>query len=87
MLVVWTFREIEMPQVRIRNLSKDVVRRLEKRASTRGNSLENEVRTILTEAARLDFADLRRRAAAIRSRSRTPQLTDSVQLLCENRDR
>jgi plasmid stability protein len=42
-----------MAQVLIRNLSDDVVERLKKRAVAKGNSLEQELREIVTAAAPL----------------------------------
>jgi plasmid stability protein len=42
-----------MAQVIVRNLSDDVVRRLRRKAEFHGRSLEQELREILTGAARL----------------------------------
>ena len=53
-----------MAQVVIRNIDEDAMRRLKSRAARKGVSLERELRTILTEAARADRTGFGKRAAA-----------------------
>ena len=55
-----------MAQVVIRNIDDEAMRRLKARAARRGVSLERELRTILTEAARADRTGFGERAAAFR---------------------
>lgn len=76
-----------MAQVLVRNLSEDVVLRLKQRASNLGISLEEELRIILTDAAKPDMAEFINLAASIRSKNRPDQKTDSVDLIREDRDR
>lgn len=63
------------------------MQRLKQRAAAHGASLEQELRTILINAACLDLDEFRRQAAAIRARYAGKQQTDSVILLREDRDR
>jgi plasmid stability protein len=74
-----------MAQVIVRQLDEEVVARLKRRAASHGNSLEQELRKILTEAARPDWATFRELAEAIRAAGRPK--TDSVALLREDRNR
>ncbi len=76
-----------MAQVIVRNLDDDIVVRLKRMAANNHRSLEQELRLILSKAARPDIAEFRKRAAEIRtSLSDRPQ-TDSVSLIREDRDR
>jgi len=77
----------DMAQVVIRNLDDTAIQRLKERAARKGSSLERELRTIITEAARADRADFRTRAAALRRRLRGRQHTDSTELIREDRGR
>ena len=75
-----------MAQVLVRNLDDQVVRTLKTRAELRGCSLEQELRRILTEAARLtpeEKVALIRRAQAMTPPG-VPQ-TDSAELIREDR--
>lgn len=76
-----------MAQVIIRNLDDDVVQRLKARARAKGHSLEQELREVVTAAARPDLAEFREFAAAMRARYADVPQTDSVELLREDRDR
>ena len=72
-------------QVTVRNLDAAVVTGLKHRAKRNGISLEQELRTLLTRAARPGRAELL--AEADRIRAMTPgELTDSVPLLRADRD-
>ena len=72
-------------QVTVRNLDAAVMTRLKQRAKRNGVSLERELRTLLTRAARPGRAELL--AEADRIRTMAPgQLTDSVALLRADRD-
>ncbi len=76
-----------MAQVVIRNIDDDAIRRLKSRAARKGISLERELRTILTEAARVDRADFVERAAAFRRKLAGRRHSDSTTLIRKDRDR
>ncbi len=76
----------EPSQVLVRNLDPDVVAALKRRARRRGHSLEQELREILTAAARPERNELLAEADRIRAMSPGP-LRDSVDLIREERDR
>ncbi len=76
-----------MAQVVVRNLNKDVVASLKHKAVLHGHSLEQELRDILSAAARL--APEERIAISARIRAMTPsgvEQTDSADLIREDRD-
>jgi len=76
-----------MAQILVRNLDDTVVERLRLSAKHKGSSLEQEVRTILTEAAAsLNRKELAARAAALRARQ-APNTSRAVDLIREDRDR
>jgi antitoxin FitA len=77
-----------MAQVIVRNLDGGTVRVLKMKAELHGRSLEQELRDILSNAARLSPEE--RVALAERIAAMTPpgaQQTDSAQLIREDRDR
>lgn len=77
-----------MAQVIVRNLDDDVVATLKRKAALRGHSLEQELRGILSSAARLTTEE--RVALAKNIRDMTPEgvtQTDSAELIREDRDR
>ena len=76
-----------MAQVLIRNLDDEVVRRLKERAAAKGHSLEQELRTILAGAARLNEEEFLRRAEELRAQQGDRSQTDSAVLIREDRDR
>ena len=76
-----------MAQVVIRNIDDAAMRRLKSRAARKGISLERELRTILTEAARADRSGFAERAAAFRRKLADRRHSDSTALIRENRDR
>ncbi len=76
-----------MAQVIVRNLDDQVVATLKRKAELHGCSLEQELRDILSKAARLTKDE--RVALAKRLRAMTPPgvaQTDSAQLIREDRD-
>jgi plasmid stability protein len=76
-----------MAQVIVRNLADDVVASLKRKAELHDHSLEQELRAILTAAARLTIAE--RVAIADRIRDMTPEgveQSDSTDLIREDRD-
>ncbi|PWU22289.1 MAG: hypothetical protein C5B48_10305 [Candidatus Rokuibacteriota bacterium] len=76
-----------MAQVVIRNIDDAAMDRLKARARRNGVSLERELRTILTETARLDDSGFRRRAAAFRRKLSGRRHSDSAKLIRDDRDR
>ena len=76
-----------MAQVIIRNIDDEAIRRLKARAERKGISLERELRTIVTEAARSDHAGFRERAAELRRKLGDGPHSDSTKLVREDRDR
>jgi plasmid stability protein len=76
-----------MAQVVIRKIDDDAMTRLKARARRKGVSLEQELRTILIETARLDEAGFRGRAAAFRRKLSGRRHSDSTRLIREDRDR
>jgi plasmid stability protein len=79
-----------MAQILVRNVQKNVVRRLKERARRRGRSLQSEVKEILVRAAsapKLDMEAARRLTRGIRRRFRPGRAPDSVQLIRQDRDR
>ena len=76
-----------MAQVLVRNLDDQVVATLRMKAELRGCSLEQELRRVLTEAARLTPEE--RVALVRRAQAMTPPgvpQTDSAELIREDRN-
>ena len=73
-------------QVVVRNLDPEVVAALKRRANSAGRSLERELRTILSRAARPNRDELVAEANRIRAMTPAP-LPDSTELVREDRDR
>ncbi|MDH3525503.1 MAG: hypothetical protein OES32_18165 [Acidobacteriota bacterium] len=71
----------------MRRLRKQTVSALKARAAARGNSLEEELRQILTEAARPTAALARATAAAIRALGAQPVTADVEALVRDDRGR
>ncbi|HSG40444.1 MAG TPA: hypothetical protein VLE27_12460 [Thermoanaerobaculia bacterium] len=79
-----------MADIVIRDLNPDVVERLEDRAKNRGHSLEVEAKAILESAVpttKLSMTRARQLAAEIRQSFGDLILSDSAELLREDRDR
>jgi antitoxin FitA len=76
-----------MAQVVIRNIDEEAMRRLKSRAARKGVSLESELRTILTEAARGDRTGFGDRATAFRRKLAGRRHSDSTRLIRQDRDR
>jgi plasmid stability protein len=74
-------------QVVIRNIDDDAIRRLKSRAARKGVSLERELRTILTEAARADRTEFGEQAAAFRRKLAGRRHSDTTALIRKDRDR
>jgi plasmid stability protein len=76
-----------MAQVVIRNIDEESMRRLKSRAARKGVSLERELRTILTDAARGDRTGFGERAAAFRRKLSGRPHSDSTRLIRKDRER
>jgi hypothetical protein len=76
-----------MPDVLVRDLEPAVLVVLKSRAKANNRSLQSELQTILTEAARKQTIDARQVASKIRRELGGRQHTDSAELLREDRAR
>ncbi len=86
-LFVW---EANMAQILVRNLGKEVVERLKKRAMEDGRSLQSEVKLILEQAAlepKVDMETARRMLEEFRKRFKGRKFSDSARLIREDRVR
>jgi plasmid stability protein len=75
-----------MPQLLVRKVSQDVVEALKRRAAEHGRSAEAEHRHILEEALREGRAGFWERAATLREETRGRILTNSTELIRQDRD-
>ena len=76
-----------MGQVIIRNLDDDVIAALKARAAAHGHSLEQELRLLLSAAARPTRVEVRNTAADLRALDDVEITTDLDDLIREDRDR
>ena len=77
-----------MPQVLVRDLDATVVERLKQRAKRHGRSLQKELRTVLEAAASaLSIEEARQVAGAWHRRFGDRRLSDSAELIREDRER
>lgn len=77
-----------MPSVRVRNLDERVVAALKDRAKRNGNTLEAELRALLTDEAFRPRREMAKRAEQIREsiRAKVGTLSDSTPLIRGWRD-
>ena len=75
-----------MPQLLVRDVPQDVVEALKRRAAGHGRSAEAEHRLILEEALCAGRAGFWQRAAKLRAETRGRKLTDSTDLIRQDRD-
>ncbi|MFQ5430921.1 MAG: Arc family DNA-binding protein [Nitrospinota bacterium] len=79
-----------MAQILVRNLNKNIVERLKRRAKQDGRSLQSEVKTILEQAAnepKLDMESARKLCEQIQRKFKGRKFPDTVKLIREDRDR
>ena len=79
-----------MAQILVRNLDPEAVKRLKKRARDGGRSLQAEAKMILEQAANattLDMDRARELADRIRRELKGRKMTNSVDLIREDRER
>jgi len=75
-----------MPQLLVRDVPRDVVEALKRRAAEHGRSAEAEHRTILEEALCAGRARFWERAAALREETRGRISVPSEELIRQDRD-
>jgi plasmid stability protein len=75
-----------MAQVIVRNLDETVIAEHRRRARARGVSLEQQLREVLSEAARPSRAEALARADALRARTRPGTFPTAAELVREDRD-
>ena len=79
-----------MAQILVRDLDKETVERLKKRAKDDGRSLQSEVKHILDQAAHEPTVDMEAARALvenIRKKFKGRRFPDSVELIREDRNR
>jgi antitoxin FitA len=75
-----------MPQLLVRDVPRDVVEALKRRAAEHGRSAEAEHRAILEDALRAGRAGFWQRAAALRAATRGRISVESAELIRQDRD-
>ena len=75
-----------LPQLLVRDVPQDVVEALKRRAAEHGRSAEAEHRLILEETLRPGRSDFWERAAKLRDETRGRVLSDSTDLIRQDRD-
>jgi plasmid stability protein len=75
-----------MPQLLVRDVSRDLVEALKRRASSHGRSAEAEHRAILEAALNAGREGFRARAARLREETRGRIGRESAELIREDRD-
>jgi plasmid stability protein len=76
-----------MPSILIRDLSKDTIKQLKRRAIANGRSLQAEAKEIIERSARQKTFEQLRREADMLAKTSGPQKTNSVDLIREDRSR
>jgi plasmid stability protein len=76
-----------MPSLLIRDLDKETIKQLKKRAAANGRSLQAEAKEIIERSAREKTFEQLRRQASLLAKSSGPQKTNSVDLIREDRNR
>lgn len=75
-----------MPQLLVRDVPRDVVEALKRRASIHGQSAEAEHRAILEEVLKAGRGSFRAKAARLREETRGRIVGESADLIREDRD-
>ena len=79
-----------MAQILVRNLNKEVVERLKKRAKEDGRSLQSEIQLILEQAAlelKVDMESARKICKEFRHKFKGRMFPDTVELIREDHER
>ena len=87
-IIILIAGESALPNL-VRDLNERTIAKLKRRAERHNTSLQTEVKTILEESSRMDWAEFKSRADAFREKmiesGRT--FSDSTELVREDRDR
>jgi len=75
-----------MPQLLVRDVPRDIVEALKRQASRHGRSAEAEHRAILEKALKAGRDTFRAQAARLREETRGRIISDSTELLRQDRD-
>ncbi len=75
-----------MPQLLVRDVPRDVVEALKRRASSHGRSAEAEHRVILEQVLKVGREGFRARASRLREGTRGRIVGQSAELIREDRD-
>jgi len=75
-----------MPQLLVRDVPRDIVEALKRQASSHGRSAEAEHRAILEKALKAGRDSFRANAARLREEMRDRIISDSTEMLREDRD-
>jgi plasmid stability protein len=75
-----------MPQLLVRDVPRDIVEALKRQASSHGRSAEAEHRAILETALKAGRESFRANAARLREELRGRIISDSTEMLREDRD-
>jgi plasmid stability protein len=75
-----------MPQLLVRDVPRDIVEALKRQASSHGRSAEAEHRAILEKALKSGRESFRANAARLRAEMTGRIVSDSTELLREDRD-
>ena len=76
-----------MPSLLVRDLSKETIKQLKKRASANGRSLQAEAKEIIERNARQKTLEQLLHEADVLAKASGPQKADSVDLIREDRNR
>lgn len=76
-----------MAEVLVRDLDPEVIQRLESRARLHERSLQGELKSIIEDAARLDWEEARATADRLREELGGREHSDSGTLQAEDRER
>lgn len=76
-----------MPNILVRDVEEDVLRKLKERAKENGRSLQNELQSVLRRLAEMDFLSDEETASKIKRALRGRAHSDSAALLREDRSR
>jgi plasmid stability protein len=76
-----------MPQLLVRDLSEETIRRLKEKAKVHRRSLQGEIKRILEEASQKSMEDARALAQEIRTGFGEKTFSDSADLIRQDRSR
>jgi len=80
-------KEADMPQLLVRNLEEDTIKRLKALAKQHGRSLQGQVKLVLEEAATLPIGEVSMLLEKWQRRLARRQFSDSAKLIRKDRGR